>query len=129
MLIDRVLSKSPHDFGMPEYSGKRTTKDQQFLYSIGRTIQLDRKPVTWIDGVDKISIHQLGMAWDIYIYDEHGACWDCHHKYKEVADLFKEEFKLMQEEGHFCTCEKISWGGDWRPERKDEPHFQITGGR
>lgn len=124
MLINRVISKSPHDFGIPQYGGRRTTEEQEFLYSIGRTIQLDRDPVTWLDGVKKKSIHQLAMAFDIYIYDEHGACWDCLDKYEQVANLIKSEFKQMQKEGHFCGCEKLTWGGDWK--KKDYPHFQIT---
>lgn len=120
MLIDRVIKKSPHDFGIPEYGGRRTIEDQEHLYAIGRTIQLDRDPVTWT----KDSIHFKGMAFDIYIYDEHGACWDCLGKYEEVANLIKSEFKQMVKEGHFCNCEQLIWGGDWK--KKDRPHFQVT---
>jgi len=123
-LIKRALDKSSHDFGIPEYGGKRSTEDQEHLYAIGRTIELDRKPITHKDGVKSKSIHQFGMAFDIFLYDEHGACWKCTSKYKEIADVIKAEFLLMQKEGHFCTCEKLCWGGDW-VNFKDLPHFEI----
>lgn len=116
ILIKRVLKKSPHDFGIPNDGGKRSTQDQQRLYALVPS-------VTDCDGIIKLSYHQSGMAFDIFVYDEHGACWKCIWKYKEIAELFKKEFKLMQKEGHFCKCEAIQWGGDWK--HPDFPHFQI----
>ena len=125
VLIDRVLKKSPHDFGIPEYGGKRTAQQQNNLFH--------RKPkVTWLDGFKRVSYHQSGNAFDIFIYDEHDACWDCLDKYKELADLFKTEFELMkkeqyegnQEECWFDDREQLYWGGDWR-RLKDRPHFEI----
>lgn len=121
LLIKRSLKKSPHDFGIPNDGGKRSAERQNYLYSLGRTIK--GKIVTWLDGYKKKSYHQTGMAFDIFVYDEHGACWDCLEKYKEISNIIKAEFKLMQKEGHFCTCEKLTWGGDWK--KKDLPHFQI----
>ena len=124
LLIERSLSKSPHDFGIPGDGGVRTAVRQNELYQIGRTTELEREEVTWLDGYKKKSIHQFGMAFDIYVYDEHGACWDCKEKYKEIAEVIKAEFKLMQRGGHFCSCEKLTWGGDW--DKPDLPHFQVT---
>jgi peptidoglycan L-alanyl-D-glutamate endopeptidase CwlK len=116
-LVNRVLAKSPHDFGIPGYGGKRTAQEQNNLFH-------QRPRVTQLDGFKKKSYHQSGNAFDIFIYDEHGACWACRDKYKDVAVLIKEEFKLMQQECIFDEKEKLEWGGDWI-RFKDIPHFQI----
>lgn len=116
-LAERVLAKSPHDFGVPKYGGKRSPQEQNNLFH-------QRPKVTQIDGFRRKSYHQSGNALDIYVYDEHGACWDCKGKYKEIADLFKAEFQLMQDEGLFECEEKLGWGGDWI-RFKDLPHFEI----
>ena len=116
-LAERVLAKSPHDFGVPKYGGKRTPQEQNNLFH-----QIPK--VTQIDGFKRKSYHQSGNALDIYVYDEHGACWDCKDKYKEIADLFKSEFQLMQDEGLFKCEEELRWGGDWI-KFKDLPHFEI----
>lgn len=116
-LIERVLEKSEHDFGIPRYGGLRTAQEQNNLFH-----QIPR--ITQKDGFNKISYHQSGNAFDIFIFDEHGACWACKEKYKEVADLFKAEFDLMKEEGLFKNEETLRWGGDW-VRFKDLPHFEI----
>jgi len=116
-LTNRVLAKSSHDFGIPQYGGFRTAQIQNNLFH-------NKTRITFVDGFKKISYHQSGMAWDIFIYDEHGACWNCVEKYKEVADLFKAEFELMKEEGIFLENEELRWGGDWK-RFKDRPHFEI----
>ena len=117
VLVNRVIKKSPHDFGIPEYGGKRSPQEQNNLYH--------RIPkVTQIDGFKRISYHQSGNAFDIFVYDEHGACWECHIKYKEIKDVFMEEFDLMKEGGLFKEDEKLYWGGDWK-KFCDRPHFEI----
>ena len=116
-LVERSLKKSEHDFGIPSNGGLRTAQEQNNLFH--------KKPrVTWKDGFKSKSYHQSGKAFDIFIYDEHGACWDCKDKYKEIADLFKVEFQLMQDEGLFSCDEKLIWGGDWT-RFNDLPHFEI----
>ena len=120
-LVKRVLKKSPHDFGIPKYGGKRTPQEQNDLYN--STTQ-DGKRLTWLDGYIKLSYHQSGNAFDIFIYDEHGACWKCIDKYQQVAQIFKKEFDLMKEEGLFKHDENIYWGGDWT-KFKDLPHFEV----
>tara|TARA_R110002020_G_scaffold392352_1_gene602610 strand:+ start:802 stop:1218 length:417 start_codon:yes stop_codon:yes gene_type:complete len=114
-LINRVLKKSEHDFGIPGYGGLRTQQEQRALY---------RKKVSKLDGFRRKSYHQSGNAVDIFIYDEHGACWDCKDKYKDVADLIKAEFDLMKDEGLFKNHTEIRWGGDWKT-FVDLPHFEI----
>ena len=116
-LIERSLKKSEHDFGIPSNGGLRTAQEQNNLFH--------QKPrVTWLDGFKKKSYHQSGKAFDIFIYDEHGACWNCVEKYKDVANVIKAEFSLMVEEGIFDKDVVFSWGGDWT-KFKDLPHFQI----
>jgi len=116
LLIQRVIDKSPHDFGIPQYGGFRTAKEQRELY--------DKVPkVTRLDGYKRLSYHQSGNAFDIFVYDEHGACWKCKHKYYDISKVVKNEFKIMQEEGHFIG-DKIIWGGDWQ-NFNDSPHFEI----
>jgi peptidoglycan LD-endopeptidase CwlK len=116
-LVERVLKKSPHDFGIPKLGGKRTAEEQNSLFH--------KVPkLTNLDGYKKISYHQSGNAVDIFIYDEHGACWDCRDKYREVADLMKSEFILMQEEDCLFQDEFFRWGGDWKS-FKDLPHFEV----
>ncbi|UXQ88853.1 M15 family metallopeptidase [Tenacibaculum phage Larrie] len=116
-LIKRVLVLSEHDFGIPRDGGKRTAKRQNQLFK--------KVPkVTNADGYIKLSYHQSGFAFDIFIYDEHGACWGCEYKYGEVAKIFFEEFDLMTKEGIFKENEIFEWGGDFKS-IKDLPHFQI----
>jgi peptidoglycan L-alanyl-D-glutamate endopeptidase CwlK len=120
-LVIRVLKKSPHDFGIPKYGGVRTPQEQNNLYHT----RVNGKRVTQLDGFNKLSYHQSANAVDIFVYDEHKACWDCVHKYKEIADLMKEEFVMMKDEGKFEDFTDLQWGGDWI-RFKDLPHFQIT---
>jgi peptidoglycan L-alanyl-D-glutamate endopeptidase CwlK len=116
-LVERSLKKSEHDFGIPANGGLRTAQEQNNLFH--------KKPrVTWLDGFSKKSYHQSGKAFDIFIYDEHGACWACTEKYRDVAKVIKAEFSLMVEEGVFDKDVVFSWGGDWT-KFKDLPHFQI----
>lgn len=116
-LVERVLAKSEHDFGIPGNGGLRTKEQQRKLYK-------QRPRVTWVDGFRVRSYHQSGNAVDIFIYDEHKACWECKDKYHHVADLMKLEFKLMQDEGKFKCEEELRWGGDWK-KHIDLPHFEV----
>jgi len=117
-LVTRVLKKSEIDFGIPGYGGKRTAQEQNNLFH-------KRPKVTQIDGFKRTSYHQTGKAFDIFVYDEHGACWDCKEKYVSLSNLFKEEFLIMKNENIFEEEEKLQWGGDWS-RFKDLPHFQLV---
>lgn len=117
-LVGRVIKISPHDFGIPKDGGIREAKRQYELFII-------RPSVTNCDGYKRLSYHQSGKAFDIFLYDEHKACWakGCYHKYDAIAEVFKSEFKLMKEEGIFEENEIFRWGGDWG--RPDRPHFEL----
>jgi len=116
-LVNRVLKKSEIDFGIPQYGGFRTAQEQNNLFH-------KRPKVTQLDGFKRISYHQSGNAFDIFVYDEHGACWDCLDKYIELSKMFKAEFQEMKDEGIFKE-ETFTWGGDWT-RFKDYPHYQIN---
>lgn len=116
-LVDRILIRSEDDFGIPNYGGRRTPQEQNNLFH-----QIPK--VTQLDGFNGISYHQSGMAWDIFVYDEHGACWTCIDKYKSIAKIAREEFEKMQDEGIFDCEDKLIWGGNWK-RFKDYPHHEI----
>ena len=117
LLIYRTLDNSPYDFGIPSTGGKRTPAEQKELFDKG-----------WskLDGYEKKSYHQTGMAIDIFLWcDEHnGICYKCKDKYKEIAGVVKEQFNQMKEENIIPNTAKLTWGGDWKT-FIDLPHFQI----
>lgn len=123
-LLERSILKSPYDFGIPKYGGYRSVQDQQYLYSLGR--ETNGLIVTWADGVNKKSYHQSGNAFDIYLYDEHGACWSCVDKYHVISSVILTEFAVMKQNGEFLDNEYLGWGGNWEGKKKDLPHFQLV---
>jgi peptidoglycan L-alanyl-D-glutamate endopeptidase CwlK len=64
-----VLANSEHDFGIPSTGGLRTSEEQNKLY---------KKGWSKLDGYNKKSYHQSGLAIDIAVYDKHGLCYDCN---------------------------------------------------
>ena len=122
LLPQLAIDHSPHDFGIPQFGGYINTQTQKELYEVGRSVYGDI--VTNCDGVYKKSYHQSGFAFDIFIYDEHGACWKCTEKYKEVAAHIFAVFDFIKDNGYFEDM-KLEWGGNWK--RKDLPHFQVVG--
>ena len=127
-VVSRAIGNSPFDFGIPQYGGLRTSKDQRELYAIGRTVDVGkRKPVTYTDGVKKVSNHQMragyGWAFDIYIYINGAASWNVDKleavamhliKHAEALSCEKEEYKNLY----------LDWGGFWS-RFKDYPHFEV----
>lgn len=128
-LLEKGIVNSPYDFGIPEDGGLRTTERQQYLFSIGRTIEVGtRKPVTYTDGVIKKSNHQAkedgyGHAFDIYIFDNGKADWNI-----EKLGLVAQHLKIVA--SNLAVQRKewndiyLSYGGDWK-NFKDYPHFEI----
>lgn len=120
-LVQEAIKESPHDFGIPRDGGLRTTQRQQELYAIGRTIEMGRKPVTKVDGVNRKSRHQMksdghGHAFDIYIYlaDQKRASWDVDMLTEVAIHILKVAQRMEI---------ALEWGGNWK--WKDLPHFQL----
>jgi len=66
-IIDEALEVSPIDFGIPADGGKRTAERQYELFKQG---------VSKCDGIDRLSKHQSGDAWDFYAFVNNKASWD-----------------------------------------------------
>jgi len=74
-VVNRGLTICPIDFGIPEYGGLRTAKEQGKLYL---------EEASDCDGVDKVSNHQAaedgyGKAVDFFAYVNGKASWERHH--------------------------------------------------
>jgi len=95
----------------------RTRDEQKELYAIGRTKELDRKPVTNCDGVTKISKHQIWEAIDFCIYKDGKLIWQRGSEYEILGKIAK--------------ILKLRWGGDWNADDKVDPgdfdiyHFEL----
>lgn len=88
-------------------SGTRTYAEQDELYAIGRTKELDRKPVTKAKG--GYSNHNFGIAFDIGIFEG--------TEYLDESPEYNVVGALGIEIG-------LDWGGNWKS-FKDRPHFQL----
>jgi peptidoglycan LD-endopeptidase CwlK len=109
-LMKLALSRSPIDFGIPEYGGLRTPEDQKKLFDKG---------LSKADGTIKKSYHQTGKAVDVFAFVNGKASWDDEH--------------LALIAGVVLSCAKevglnITWGGTFGSKEFkgwDRPHFQI----
>lgn len=86
----------------------RTAAEQDALYAQGRT--KPGKKVTNCKGSSYSSMHQWGVAFDIYRSDGKGAYYDKDGFFARVG-------KIGQEIG-------LEWGGSWKS-IVDMPHFQL----
>jgi peptidoglycan LD-endopeptidase CwlK len=109
-LMKLALSRSPIDFGIPEYGGLRTPEDQKKLFDKG---------LSKADGTIKKSYHQTGKAVDVFAFVNGKASWDEQH--------------LSLIAGVVLSCAKelglnVTWGGTFGSKEFkgwDRPHFQI----
>jgi peptidoglycan L-alanyl-D-glutamate endopeptidase CwlK len=94
-------------------SGLRTADEQNALYAIGRTVELDRKPVT--NAKAGQSMHNYGLAVDVapYVTGESGQI-----NWNEGTPQFQSMVTAIKAQG-------LAWGGDW-VHFKDYDHFQIS---
>lgn len=86
----------------------RTVQEQNRLYAQGRT-----KPgpvVTNAPGSTYRSMHQWGVAFDVYRKDGKGA--------------YNESGRYFQKVGTIGKALGLEWGGDWKS-IVDKPHFQL----
>jgi len=101
-------------------SGTRTYAEQDALYAIGRTVQLNRKPVTKAKGGQ--SNHNFGIAWDVGIFNG-GYYYEGGSKHPDEDDAYKELAALIK-----AKVNKLEWGGDWTT-FVDLPHYQCATGK
>ena len=114
-----VTAKILHRIDVRPFWYHRTEDQQAALYAIGRTTELDRKPVTNFDGFIKKSKHQFWLAIDLVIVIEGLLIWERIEAYELLG-------KLAQKFG-------LRWGGDWdsdeiiEPTENDIYHFEYKG--
>lgn len=106
VVAHRALELTRIDFGIPEYGGKRTAEEQEYLY---------RKGSSKLDGYSKFSRHQSGSALDVYAYVGGKASWEPDH----LTHIAAAMLQAASEEGI-----RLSWGGFWRG-FVDMPHFEL----
>jgi peptidoglycan L-alanyl-D-glutamate endopeptidase CwlK len=101
-----ALSISPIDFGIPRHGGLRTAEEQQ---------QLFKAKASQLDGTNKKSYHQSGMALDVFAYVDGKASWDEAHLTTIAAAMLEAANRLSV---------NMRWGGHWS-NFKDMPHFEV----
>lgn len=106
-ISDLALRISPIDFGIPDYGGIRSKKEQNQLFKDG---------LSKCDGYDKRSDHQDGKALDVYAYVDGKASWEYVHLSMVAAAMLQAANML----GY-----KLKWGGLWK-NFKDLPHFYLV---
>ena len=89
----------------------RSREEQERLYAIGRTTELDKKPVTWT----LKSLHSKSIAADILVFENGQPVWDGDHV------IYQELGRVWAELGG-------EWGGTWQGKKRDSPHFQWKEG-
>ena len=102
------------DFGIS--SGLRTTAQQEAVYAIGRTVDVNKPTVSNVDGVNDISSHQTGKAVDIYCYVNKKTNYDLVNLIAVASCFFQAAAELKVE---------LNWGGNWT-HSIDCPHFEIV---
>ena len=135
-ILEGAISISPIDFGIAQ--GHRPVEIQQEYYAIGRTKELHRKPITNIDGVNKVGKHNKtpSEAADIYIY---------HPVKKTRLKIAYDNVHLAYVQGiihavaqklynHAEITHLIRWGGNWDGDGiimfdqsfQDLPHIELV---
>lgn len=135
-IFNLAIKRSKIDFGISE--GHRSIKKQQQHYSIGRTTELHRKPITRVDGVNDIGKHNKipSEATDIFAY---------HPDIQIRRKIIYDKVTLSYIAGVIDSCAKelfnkgetthlIRWGGNWDSDGvialdqsfDDLPHFEIV---
>lgn len=125
-ILEKGITDSPYDFGIPQLGGYRTAEDQNSLYQKGRS--KPGKKITFRDGYKKKSYHQTGNAFDIFIYINGKASWD-----KDMLEAVAKHLQKIAKDDYSID---LIWGGDWDNDGNrvdhdpdetffDGAHFQI----
>lgn len=115
-IFQEGIKDCPYDFGIPKDGGLRTAFRQKELYSIGRTTQFNRKPVTWTLNSNHMAKEDgFGYAVDIYAYVDGKVSWNSRYL-RPIA-------RHLQRFAKDNYCIELQWGQDlWG---KDGAHFQM----
>lgn len=111
-ISDLAITITLVDFGHGPFSGLRSTPEQVYLHSEGKSNA---------DGVKTKSKHQYGKALDFYAYVDGKASWEPEHLAMVAAAFFQAASIL----GY-----GIRWGGLWKKKTGgmygwDMPHIEI----
>lgn len=129
-VIKSNIELTSHD-EMVITQGFRTFKEQDDLFSLGRTVvnpvgKTAKKPmgniVTYAHGGQ--SYHNYGLAVDFALYvDKKQVLWDITKDFDGdmIAD-WMEVVKVFRSAG-------FDWGGNWIGKKVDYPHFQMLFGK
>ena len=134
-IFNLAISRSSTDVSIVE--GHRPVEIQQEYYSIGRTKELHRKPITKIDGVNKLGKHNVmpSEAIDFMIWNNNREvrkeiAWNQGHLsyFWGVLDSCAKE---LYEKGEITHL--LRWGGDWDRDGvffidqsfDDAPHVEL----
>lgn len=99
--------------------GTRTWEEQDRLYSIGRTTETHRKPVTTVRG--GYSRHNHKIAGDFGIFRD-GKYLDASEP-ELTTKIYRSIYNEAEADGM-----KIIWGGNWKS-FPDPPHFEYDVGK
>ncbi|MGQ1911241.1 hypothetical protein ACT3CE_15825 [Marinifilum sp. RC60d5] len=109
-LAHATLEQSKYDFGIPSTGGLRTAEMQNELY---------KKGFSKLDGYQKKSYHQTGLALDLVPYINGKYTWQNKEAFLHIAHT---AFHVWSE----ITSSKdiyLHWGGFWRAKDLNQNHF------
>ena len=116
--FNEAIKNSPIDFGIPEYGGLRTVKQQFKLFTDGKS----KCTGEW----GHRSHHQEGLALDFFAYVNGAASWNKHHL-SMVAGVILATAKRLKKEGKISI--ELNWGGTFGScnfNGWDMPHIEIV---
>jgi len=105
-ISDRAIQLSIVDFGIPQFGGLRSARDQAKLFTAGKSK---------CDGRVNLSYHQSAKALDVFAYVDGKASWEKEHLALIAAAMLQSASEL----GY-----RLAWGGLWTS-FSDMPHFQL----
>jgi len=115
-----VLDAAIIDFDFTILEGHRLTETQQKYYTIGRTTELDRKPITNKDGIINLSRHQSDPSTAADCAPWHSE--SPHIRWDDTASFHAMAQVIMKAAERLGIS--LSWGGNWKSP-VDLPHFQL----
>ncbi len=105
-IVQLALTITRVDFGIPEYGGMRSMTAQNLMFTKG---------LSKCDGVELLSKHQSGTAFDVFAYVDGKASWDSNDMTRVAAAILQAASILRY---------PLEWGGHWKL-WQDMPHFQL----